>query len=435
MRYERRALHRRRAGFRPVDKRRTLAYAWAVKPRIGIFTRPIDQKTSGSGSHLREIVHTMVETAHEFELVFCHYERNEEFEPYGAAEELILPRNPTAASAALRKAGLDLVHYNPLTIYSPMFVGRRPGASARGPRPRDRVPRVATIHGAAPLFLPEQYSTLKVLHERYIVGALARRMDHLFAVSETTKRFITDTFGVPAGRIDVIYNAVDPGFRLLDEARREGSRFARVRPFVFHLSKFSERKNPWTTLAAFAELAAEDPDLRLVLGGSGWGNEAVLSFLRERGLEAGHLGAGGPGAGDGARASARPRVLFPGFLEKEEIVELMNLAEAFVFPSFYEGFGMPNLEAMACGCPVVTSQAFAIPEIVADAALTIAEPTNTTALADAVRRIRSDAELRASLVDRGRARAREFSWEESVQTILAAYRRLLGEPAGGTGDG
>ena len=113
----------------------------------------------------------------------------------------------------------------------------------------------------------------------------------------------------------------------------------------------------------------------------------------------------------------------------------MNLAEAFVFPSFYEGFGMPNLEAMACGCPVVTSQAFAIPEVVGDAALTIADSPDTAALTDAIRRIRSDAELRARLVDRGRARAREFSWEESVQTILDAYRRLVEEAAGGTGDG
>jgi glycosyltransferase involved in cell wall biosynthesis len=399
-----------------------------VKPRIGIFTRPIDQKTSGSGSHLREIVRTMVDTAHEFELVFCHYERNEEFEPYGDAEELILPRNPIAASRRLRQAGLDLVHYNPLTIYSPMFVGRRRaggrhgtgGAADRGGGDRrrggsPRVPRVATIHGAAPLFLPKQYPALKVLHERHVVGALARRMDHLFAVSETTRRFIVDTFGVPAERIDVIYNAVDPGFRPLDKERLEKSRFASFRPFLFHLSKFSERKNPWTTLAAFADLAAEDPALRLVLGGSGWENPVVSGFLEQHEI--------------------RERVVFPGFLEKEEIVELMNLAEAFVFPSFYEGFGMPNLEAMACGCPVVTSRAFAIPEVVGDAALTIAEPTDAAALADAVRRIRSDGELRASLVDRGRARAQAFSWEESVHTIFDAYRRLVGEPAGGTGDG
>ena len=404
-----------------------------MRPRIGIFTRPIDQRTSGSGSHLREIVRTMVETEHEFELVFCHYERNAEFEPYGAGEELILPRNPIAASQKLRQAGLDLVHYNPLTIYSPMFVGGRRGGAGDGggrrqgrgdagsrddggsPRRVPRVPRVATIHGAAPLFLPKQYSALKVLHERHVVGALARRMDHVFAVSETTRRFIVETFGVPAERIDVIYNAVDPGFRPLDEDRLERSRFAGLRPFLFHLSKFSERKNPWTTLAAFADLAAEDTNLRLVLGGSGWENAAVSGFLEKHRI--------------------RERVVFPGFLEKEEIVELMNLAEAFVFPSFYEGFGMPNLEAMACGCPVVTSRAFAIPEVVGDAALTIAEPADSTALADAVSRVRSDAELRAGLVRRGRARAREFSWEGSVQTILGAYRRLVEEAAGGTGDG
>lgn len=376
-----------------------LAYAWAVKPRIGIFTRPIDQKTSGSGSHLREIVRTMVDRADDLELVFCHYEQNTEFEPYRRGEDLIIPRNPLAASAALRRAGLDLVHYNPLTVYSPMFVGRRDGGR------RTRVPRVATIHGAAPIFLPRQYPRLKVLHERHVVGFLARRMDHLFAVSHTTRRFIAETYGVPAERIDVIYNAVDPEFRRLSDRQREASRFAGVRPFVFHLSKFSERKNPWTILRAFAELRQRDRDLRLVLGGAGWQNPAVLQLLEDRDLSDG--------------------VVFPGFLEKEEIVELMNLAEVFVFPSFYEGFGMPNLEAMACGCPVVTSRAFAIPEIVGDAAITLQDHTDPSELADAVARVRDHPRLSARLVERGTARAGEFSWEESVDTILRAYRRLL----------
>jgi glycosyltransferase involved in cell wall biosynthesis len=384
-----------------------------VKPRIGIFTRPIDQKTSGSGSHLREIVSTMVSRSHELELVFCHYERNEAFAPYRAGEELILPRNPLAASARLRRAGLDLVHYNPLTVYSPLFVGRRRQGDAGGRR--RSVPRVATIHGAAPVFLPEQYSKVKVLHERYAVGSLARRMDHLFAVSETTKRFIVDTYRVPAERIDVIYNAVDPAFRRLPPAEREHSRFAEMRPFVFHLSKFSERKNPWTILDAFAELAAEERDLTLVLAGAGWDNEQVRRRLRDSGIE--------------------KQVVFPGFVEKEEIVALMNLAEVFVFPSYYEGFGMPNLEAMACGCPVVTSRAFAIPEVVGDGAITLERVDDASELASKIREIRTDGALRQTLVERGAARAASFSWDESVQTIVGAYRRLLAEPAGETDDG
>lgn len=345
----------------------------------------------------------MVSRSHELELVFCHYERNDAFAPYRAGEELILPRNPLAASARLRRAGLDLVHYNPLTVYAPLFVGQRREGDAGGRRAP--VPRVATIHGAAPLFLPEQYSRVKVLHERYAVGWLARRMDHIFAVSETTKRFIVDTYHVPAERIDVIYNAVDPGFRRLPPAEREQSRVAGLRPFVLHLSKFSERKNPWTILDAFAELATEDRELKLVLAGAGWDNDAVRRNLRENEIEA--------------------QVVFPGFVEKEEIVELMNLAEVFVFPSFYEGFGMPNLEAMACGCPVVTSRAFAIPEIVGDAAITLRCTDDASELASRIREIRTDDELRRTLTERGVARAAAFSWHRSIETIFGAYRRLL----------
>jgi glycosyltransferase involved in cell wall biosynthesis len=292
----------------------------------------------------------------------------------------------------VRKAGLSLVHYNPLTVYSPLFVGKK-------------TRRVATIHGAAPVFLPDQFSSAKVLHERYAVSYLARRMDHLFAVSRTTKDFISQKFSVASDRIDVIYNAVDPGFRRLEHAEKEASRFAQLCPFLFHLSKFSERKNPWTILRGFADLASAYSELRLVLGGAGWDNEKVRGFLDERGLG--------------------KRVVFPGFLEKQEIVELMNLAEAFVFPSLYEGFGMPNLEAMACGCPVITSRAFAIQEIVGEAAITMDNPFDAAALADAVSRIRRDRELRETLIERGLTRAAAFSWEESVRTMLAAYARLL----------
>ena len=355
----------------------------------------------------------MLGMADDFELVFCHYEHNSEFGAYQEAEELILPRNPIAASRALRAAGLDLVHYNPLTIYSPLFVGRR-GRKGRGAAPAERdrrsgsgvTRRVATIHGAAPLFLPDQYSHRHVLHERHVVKALGRRMDHLFAVSKATKRFMVETYQIPADRIDVIYNAVDPSFRRLSTDRLDRSRFAELTPFVFHLSKFSERKNPWTILEAFTTLSGIHPELSLVLAGSGWQNPTVERYLEERNIA--------------------DRVIFSGFLVKEEIVELMNLAEVFVFPSLYEGFGMPNLEAMACGCPVVTSNAFAIPEVVGDAAITLADPRDSAALTEAISRIRGNPELAADLSERGAARARSFSWEHSVETILGAYRRLLG---------
>ena len=138
-------------------------------------------------------------------------------------------------------------------------------------------------------------------------------------------------------------------------------------PFIFHLSKYSVRKNPWTMLNAFQILKEKKSDLKFVLGGKGWKNQKVVEFAQKKNI--------------------LKDLIFTDFISREEIIELLNLAEVFVFPSFFEGFGIPNIEAMACGCPVITSNAFAIPEVVGDAALILNDNKDPNELANKILQI------------------------------------------------
>ncbi|HCM26002.1 MAG TPA: glycosyltransferase family 1 protein [Treponema sp.] len=364
--------------------------------RIGVFSKPLDNWTSGSGQHLNEILtHALDINDREgrFEFTFIHY--RESGNPiYARVRELIIPRNPLLAAFILRREGFDLLHYGPLTIFAPIWFVR--------------AKRMATIHGAEQLLNPQLYGWLEMTHERMVVPFYARQMDAIVTVSETSKRYFTEHFGVESARVTVCYNGLSPAYRTLSAEERCAAKGPAIdEPYILHLSRFSERKNPWTMLEAFARLRRTDPrakDFKLVCAGKGWEGEAVRARARELGLADAYMA--------------------PGFIDRETSVALMNGARAFLFPSLAEGFGMPNLEAMACSCPVVTTRVFAIPEIVGDAAIILDDPLDADAMSGALARACFDGALRERLITAGLRRLPLFSWDESAGKLLGVYGML-----------
>ena len=354
--------------------------------KIGIFTRPIDQGTSGSGFHLLEIINQLLNVDTFNEYVLIHAAHNDR-PIYKRCRELIVPRNPLKATGILRREGFDVLHYNPLTIISPLI-----GIGSK---------KVATIHGASILFLPEQFSLGKRLHARFVLPMIARWMDGIATVSETSARFIESRYRVDRARIRVCPNAVAAAYSPSPETDSPTRTNDKKQTRILHISKYSERKNPWTLLEAFAQVSPNLHGARLVLVGSGWKNPAVESWLTIHGL--------------------LENVDFSGFVTEEEKIRLLRTADLFVFPSLYEGFGMPNLEAMACGCPVVTSSVFAIPEVVSDAAILVKDPRNATELASRILEILRDDALRSRLIERGLERVKAFSWTASALTLRSLY--------------
>ena len=363
------------------------------KPKVGIFTKPIDQGTSGSGSHLRQLVTHILKLNNNFNIYLIHYTKNDS-EIYKKANELIIPKNPLLAHFKLKKENFDVLHYYPLTIISPIWLKR----------PK----KVTTVHGggAAELYFPNQFSKIKRLHSKLIKPPYFRKMDYIFSGSKAGKNFITYQYKIQEKIVFFTHSAVDKEFWVYKKKpERIREQYGINSPFIFHLSRYSERKNPWTILKAFSIVEKKNKNVKLVLGGKGWKNSRLVEFAKKQKI--------------------LNNIVFTGFLPIEDVIKLLNIAEIFVFPSFFEGFGMPNLEAMACGCPVITSKAFAIPEIVGNSALILKDNLNPNELADKINILLDNEDLRISLIRKGLERVKLYSWENSARTVLEIYEKCL----------
>jgi len=231
-----------------------------------------------------------------------------------------------------------------------------------------------------------------------------RRAAKVIAPSQYTKQDLVRYLGLDPGRIDVIHLGIDPIF-----SPRPGGRSPEER-YLLYVGAEHPRKNLPFLLRVFKELKHGFPGLKLVKVGRAGGDEAdfraaTMHVVWQLGLET--------------------DVLFREFVSQEELVSLYSNAAGFCFPSLYEGFGWPPLEAMACGCPVVASSTTAIPEVVGDGGQ-LCPPDDATAWVSAIGLILEDTAVARELRERGLARARQFSWEEAARKVLAVYRELDG---------
>lgn len=276
------------------------------------------------------------------------------------------------------------------------------------PHTRD-VPVVVSVHDLALVRFPE----LGSVHLRGVPARTRRAVAGARLVlgsSEATRRDLIELLQVPAERIRVVYLGCDAVFRPLpgDSARLHvRERYALDAPYLLHVGTLEPRKNLACLIGAYARLRAArgDAPLLLLVGERGWQYEAL--FRRVEAL------------------ALREHVRFAERVPTADLPALYGAATAFVYPSLYEGFGLPPLEAMACGTPVVCSNTAALPEVTGDAALLV-DPHDESALAAAMQRVLDDAALRSSLRDRGLERARLFSWERCARETLAAYDEIVG---------
>jgi glycosyltransferase involved in cell wall biosynthesis len=267
-------------------------------------------------------------------------------------------------------------------------------------------PSVVTIHDCIHLMFPEYLpNRLAHVYARTFMTIAAKRSARVLTVSEASKRDILHYFHIPAAKVDVIHNAIDDRFHQApdaDDVVRVRQRYQLNDPFLLYAGNIKPHKNVDRVIEAFARLKKRgfEPLKLLIIG-----DEISKSPQLRRAVHRHHL---------------HKHVRFLGFVPDATLAVLYRLADVFVFPSLYEGFGLPPLEAMASGTPVVTSNVSSLPEVVGDAALLV-DPRDPDAIAAAVERILTDDALRRSLVQKGLARAHEFSWERSVRRIRDVY--------------
>jgi len=271
---------------------------------------------------------------------------------------------------------------------------------------------VVTIHDLIYKTHPQSHTPQTIeLTEKYM-RAIAARADQIICVSENTRRDLHTFFSILPAKTCVIYNGVDHRtfFPLSEEQRREPlSQLAGLginRPYVLSVGTIEPRKNLTGLLQSFAQLKARKAfhGQLVVVGMKGWMQDNIESVIGPLGLK-----------GD---------VIFTGFITDTQLRSLYNLAELFVFPSFYEGFGFPILEAFCCGVAVVTSKTSSCGEIAGQAALTV-DPQDPAQIAGAMTQILQDKTLKRSLQQAGLKRAREFSFAAMARGTLAVYQQVI----------
>jgi len=279
-----------------------------------------------------------------------------------------------------------------------------------------RQPAVTTIHDCIHLLFPEYLPNRMALrYARLMMGSAIRRSALVFTVSEASRRDILSFYpDADPDRVQVVPNAIDaailedPGE---EEMERVKERYQIRGRFVLYAGNVKPHKNLDRLIAAFGLLKQRPghEDLKLLI----IGDEVNKYGSLRRNVEA---------------AGVRQDVRFFGFVPDTTLAALYRLASVFAFPSLYEGFGLPPLEAMACGTPVVTSRLSSLPEVVGDAALLV-DPYSIEDIASGLELVLNDDTLRADLVARGHDRVTHFSWERSVRAIHSGYMRVLGVPA------
>lgn len=276
--------------------------------------------------------------------------------------------------------------------------------------PAVRCRSVVTIHDCIHLMFPQYLpGRLARLYSRASMWSAAHQADRVLTVSEASKRDILRFFDIAPERVQVIYNAIDQRFLgPPDEERIDlvRQRYQLDHPFVLYVGNIKPHKNLERLVDAFGRARATGlDDLRLVIIG-----DEISKYPPLR--QAVH------------RHRLDKYVRFLGFQSFETLAAVYRLARAFAFPSLYEGFGLPPLEAMACGTPVVTSNVSSLPEVAGGAALLV-DPYDPDSIAAGLVRAVSDEETRAALIAKGRARARDFSWTESVDAVHRIYMDVL----------
>jgi glycosyltransferase involved in cell wall biosynthesis len=271
---------------------------------------------------------------------------------------------------------------------------------------------VVTIHDLVSFLFPETVPRKYSLYMRLMTRMAARSADRIIAVSRATRDDLTGLLAVPAAKISVIHEAVGPEFAapVAPEARAAVARRYGLRsPYCLFVGNLEPRKNLARLIEAFARLTARRTGRdgpQLVLAGTrGWLYGGIFRAVEAHGL--------------------RDDIVFTGYVPPADLPALYAGAACFVFPSLYEGFGLPVLEAMATGIPVVAARAGAIPEVAGDAALLV-DARRSGELADAIASLLADAPLRAELAARGRERARHFTWESVARATLAVYESAAG---------
>ena len=275
---------------------------------------------------------------------------------------------------------------------------------------------VFTLHDLSPFSHPQFYPPAIRFRLQKGFSASIRRASAILCASEYTRQHLSEQFPSAAGKAHVTHYAVDPAYRRIEDREQVLDclkRYGIKGPYLLSVGKLQARKNTARVLEAFA-LLKKNAGLEhklVMVGRKMWTSEDVYPLIQRLGLQ--------------------EHILMTGHAPADDIPLLYNGADALVFPSLFEGFGLPILEAMACGCPVVTSTATSLPEIAGDAAILV-DPHRSEAIAEGIERVLNNSVLRQALIRKGFERASQFTWKKTAEQVLRIYGIVASESRNAT---
>ena len=266
---------------------------------------------------------------------------------------------------------------------------------------------IITVHDLVAFLYPTNHNKKAVIIEKVFLKKALKKADHVITVSNNTKKDLYQKFKYNKDQISTIYCSASDDFRPVP--KEELTAFTKKtnlpKNFFLAVGTIEPRKNYPNLIRAFAQISEKYPDHHLIIvGKDGWKSEKVHEEIKKNYLQ--------------------KKVHILGYLSGDSLTSLFNLAKAFVFPSFYEGFGIPPLEAMKCGCPVIASNTSSIPEVVGDSALLV-NPEKIEEISGAMEKIIKDPELRDKLKNKGLNQSKKFSWEESAAGLLKIINDVI----------
>ena len=372
--------------------------------RIAISTSVIQRGKTGVAQYVFALVKALLAHADQHEFKLLVLEEDLPLFAFAASRMQLVPVAEKYRSAArnvfwhqlvlpgwLRREQIDVLH---VPSYR-RLISRAPCAT------------VATIHDLAPFHVPGKYDAARMFYGRVVVRYLARRQDEIIAISTNTARDIETFFGIPLPRLNLIHNGIDHTRFAPGTPVNAAARWQLDRPFFLYVSRLEHpAKNHVRLIEAFSQFkAATGSEWLLALGGSDWhGSEHIHTAARN--------------------SAFAKDIRFLGFVDDGSLPDLYRSAAAFVYPSLFEGFGFPPLEAMACGCPVMCSTCGSLGEIVGDSAATV-DPLNVAAMRAGLERLATDAGWRDQLREAGFRNARRFDWRDNATKVMAVYERAV----------
>lgn len=353
--------------------------------KIGIDAQTTLGQKTGFGFYVDNLTKALSKIA--------HHDQLELFYP-NSTDDLSTPQRwlwdqvglPTKA----RKAKIDLFHQPAFS--APIFYSGK---------------KIVTIHDVISLF----YTDIPFYSRQYYAKWMPfsyKFTDHIITVSEHSKRDIIEKLGIPAEKISVIYEAADERYAhpvSAEDLKRVKTKYYLHKPFVLNVGTLNPRKNLEFLVKVFSTIKQNTklPHQLIIAGKKGWHYDQLFKLVKDLGME--------------------DEIIFTGYIEDEDKPALYRLADLFVFPSMYEGFGLPPLEAMMCGTPIISSNTSSLPEVVGDGGITLS-PTDKSGWVSAITHLLSNDNYRQELIGKGKTQAAKFSWELCAKETLDLYHQI-----------